>query len=124
MRPIRLHFAGRAAMRGTVEQIFIAERPGQPMRLVDEVTGEVGRGLVGDRHYRPNGAPALGKRGEVKDLSLVEAEVLESLRDEHGIELAGSETRRNIVTRGVRLNDLIGRQFRLGGLLCEGVEIC
>lgn len=111
-------------MRGTVEQIYIAERPGQPMRSVDEVTGEAGRGLVGDRHYRPDGVPALGKRGEVRDLSLVEAEVLEALRDDHGIELAGHETRRNIVTRGVRLNDLIGRQFRLGTMLCEGTEVC
>ena len=111
-------------MRGTVEQIFIAERPGQPMRSVDEARGEAGCGLVGDRHFRPDGVPALGKRGEVQDLSLVEAEVLESLGDEHGIALAGSETRRNIVTRGIRLNDLIGRQFRLGGLLCEGTELC
>jgi MOSC domain-containing protein YiiM len=111
-------------MRGTVEQIFIAERPGQPMRLVDEARGEAGRGLLGDRHCRPADAPPLAPGERVPDLSLVEAEVLAMLRDEHGIELGGAETRRNVVTRGVRLNDLIGRQFRLGGLLCEGVEVC
>jgi hypothetical protein len=116
--------AERVGMRGTVEQIFIAERSGQPMRAVDEVIGEAGRGLIGDRHCRPVDAPPLAPRDRVPDVSLVEAEVLESLRAEHGIELPPSDTRRNILTRGIRLSDLIGRQFRLGGLLCEGVEIC
>jgi MOSC domain-containing protein YiiM len=111
-------------MRGTVEQIFIAERSGQPMRSVDEVVGEAERGLLGDRHCRPLDAPPLSPSERVPDISLVEAEVLESLRHEHGIEFGASETRRNILTRGIRLNDLIGRQFRLGELLCEGVEIC
>jgi len=111
-------------MRGTVEGIYVAERSGQPMRAVTEVMGEAGRGLLGDRHCRPSNAPPLAPGDRVPDLSLVEAEVLEALRDEHGIELAPEETRRNLVTRGVRLNDLIGRQFRLGGMLCEGVEVC
>jgi MOSC domain-containing protein YiiM len=110
---------------GTVEAIYIAEQPGQPMRFVEAVAGEAFRGLVGDRHYRPRGKPdSKGRRGEVQDVTLVEAEVLDMLRDEHGVELAGHETRRNVLVRGVRLNDLIGKQFRLGGLLCEGTEIC
>jgi MOSC domain-containing protein YiiM len=112
-------------MAGTVEGIFIAELPGQPMRSVPEVVGEAGRGLVGDRHFRADGeVDPIIPNEEVQDISLVEAEVLESLRDEHGIELGGEETRRNILTRGVRLNDLIGRRFRVGRLLCEGTEIC
>jgi MOSC domain-containing protein YiiM len=111
-------------MRGTVEQIFIAERSGQPMRSVGEVVGAAGRGLIGDRHCRPVDAPPLAAGDRIPDVSLVEAEVLESLRADHAIEFGPSETRRNILTRGVRLNDLVGQQFRLGGLLCEGVEIC
>jgi MOSC domain-containing protein YiiM len=111
-------------MSGIIEAIFVAEQSGQPMRSVAEVTGEAGRGLLGDRHCRPADAPPLAPDARVPDVSLVEAEVLESLRDDHGIDLPGVETRRNVVTRGVRLHDLIGRQFRLGGLLCEGVEIC
>jgi MOSC domain-containing protein YiiM len=111
-------------MRGTVEGIFIAERSGQPMRAVEEVVGAAGRGLLGDRHCRPADAPPPAPGERVPDLSLVEVEVLESLRDEHGIELAPAETRRNLLTRGVRLNDLIGQRFWLGGLLCEGVEVC
>src|SRR5215212_2204054 len=106
-------------MHGTIEGIYIAERSGEPMRSVAEVVGEAGRGLLGDRHCRSADAPPLAPGERVPDLSLVEAEVLEALRDEHGIELAADETRRNVVVRGVRLNELIGRQFRLGGLLCE-----
>jgi MOSC domain-containing protein YiiM len=122
---LRAYGARRAAMRGTVEGIFIAGQAGQPMRSVPEVVGEAGRGLVGDRHYRAGGAASPPGPGEdVHDVSLIEAEVLESLRDEYGIELAGDETRRNVLTRGVRVNDLIGRRFRLGDLLCEGFEIC
>src|SRR5215213_1443787 len=105
-------------MSAIVEAIFVAEQAGQPMRSVAEVTGEAGRGLLGDRHCRPADAPPLAPGARVPDVSLVEAEVLESLRDDHGIDLPGVETRRNVVTRGVRLHDLIGRQFRLGGLLC------
>jgi MOSC domain-containing protein YiiM len=102
------------------------------MRSVPEVTGVAGRGLLGDRHCRPDPTatltPSCGSEAPphhaVQDLSLVEAEVLDLLRAEHGIELGGHETRRNVVTRGVRLNDLVGKQFRIGDLLCEGVELC
>lgn len=119
-------------MSGMVEGIFIAERSGEPMRSVREVAGEAGRGLLGDRHCRPDPQailePSCGPEApphhQVQDLSLVEAEVLDALREEHGIELRGDETRRNVLTRGVRLNDLVGRRFRLGGLLCDGVELC
>jgi MOSC domain-containing protein YiiM len=93
------------------------------MRAVSAVEGAAGRGLIGDRHCRPADAPS-SSEADLHNISLVEAEVLESLRNDHGIELDGADTRRNLVTRGVRLHDLIGRQFRLGGLLCEGVEVC
>ncbi len=119
-------------MVGVVEGIYIAERSGQPMRTVSEVVGETGRGLLGDRHCRPDPqtkldpscGPSAPPHHEVQDLSLVESEVLDALLAEHGIELRGDETRRNIITRGVRLNDLVGRRFTLGGMLCEGVELC
>lgn len=119
-------------MAGVVEGIFIAERSGAPMKSVREVVGAAGRGLIGDRHCRPDPetvlepscGPSAPPHHEIQDLSLVEAEVLDSIREEHGIELRGDETRRNIVTRGVRLNELVGRRFTLGSMLCEGVELC
>ncbi len=111
-------------MSGVVEGIFVAEKPGQPMTSVTEVVGESDRGLVGDRHYRPDGAKPRPQKADIHDVALIEVEVLDWLRQEHGIDLDGQETRRNVVTRGVRLNDLVGKQFRVGGLLCEGVKLC
>jgi MOSC domain-containing protein YiiM len=114
-------------LSGTVEAIYIAEAASQPMRSVPEVVGEAYRGLIGDRHYRANGGPEKPRprgRNATDDVTLVEAEALDVLRDDHGIELAGQETRRNVLVRGIRLNDLVGKRFRLGGLLCEGTEIC
>ena len=119
-------------MGGVVAEIYVAERSGQPMRPVPEVVGEAGRGLLGDRHCRPDPAtvlepscgPSAPPHHQVQDLSLVEGEVLDGLREEHGIDLAGAETRRNLVTRGVHLNGLVGRRFTVGSIVCEGVELC
>lgn len=112
-------------MNGAIEAIFIGAREGQPMVAVQAVTGEARCGLVGDRYYVTPGAAARHRRyAEVTDLTLVEAEVLEWLQAEHGIILGPEETRRNVVTRGVRLNDLIGKRFWVGSMLCEGSEIC
>jgi MOSC domain-containing protein YiiM len=92
------------------------------MRAVQEVRASPS-GLEGDRY-----AVGLGtysndpKRG--RSLTLVEAEVLEALRTEHGVEVAPGETRRNVTTRGIRLNDLVGRRFRIGAVLCDAIRLC
>ena len=110
---------------GTIEGIFTTGAAGQPMRSLPEAVGIADRGLVGDRYHDERGfyserpMPDGGRQ-----LTLVEAEVLESLAAEHGIVLRPIESRRNVVTRGVRLHDLIGRRFRVGRLLCEGTRIC
>jgi MOSC domain-containing protein YiiM len=54
----------------------------------------------------------------------VESEAIEALAREHGIELAAGETRRNLTTRGVNLNELVGRRFRVGDVLCQGTCLC
>jgi MOSC domain-containing protein YiiM len=55
---------------------------------------------------------------------LIEAEALEALEREHGISLAAHEARRNVVTRGISLDDLVGRRFRVGEVECVAVELC
>ena len=57
-------------------------------------------------------------------MTLIEAEQIEWLAAETGIRLAPGETRRNLTTRGVRLNDLVGRTFRIGSLRAEGLRLC
>lgn len=112
-------------MDGLVEHIFTTTGAGQPMTRHDEAVAVAGKGLEGDRYADGIGYySARPLPGGGRELTLIEAEILESLAPEHGIDFAPHECRRNVVTRGVRLEALIGKQFRVGELLCEGVRIC
>ena len=71
-----------------------------------------GCGLEGDRHFRPEGQRPGGA------LTLIEAEALEA------VGLTGVQSRRQVVVRGVRLNDLVGKRFMVGAVECLGVELC
>ena len=62
--------------------------------------------------------------GTGRALTLIEAEVLDFLRDSLGIPLQPGEARRNLTTRGIALNPLVGRRFRIGSVLCEGKRLC
>ena len=105
-----------------VEAIHIASGATEPTRAVPSVRAVAGVGLEGDRY-----AAGLGHYDDdrvSRDLTLIEAEVIESLPREDGIELAAGETRRNVTTRGIALNDLVGRRFWVGEVLCEGTCLC
>ena len=107
---------------GVVEHIHLAETTGAPIYAVSSVEAVAGEGLVGDRTYGQ--ATAKGRAGEGLDLTLVEAEMVEALLTDAGIELAPGEVRRQLTTRGVALNDLVGRQFRVGQVVLRGVRSC
>jgi len=92
-----------------VEAITIG--PSEALAPADSVLAVAGKGLVGDRHFTDNPAPG-------NALTLIEAEVLDD------VGLTGAQSRRQVVVRGVRLNDLIGKRFRVGDVECLGVEIC
>lgn len=108
---------------GTLEAIHLADREGGPMRAVAAVQATAGVGLAGDR-YASDPAERDPADGEVREVTLVEAEQIEWLASETGIELEPGATRRNLTTRGIRLNDLVGRTFRVGGVRIQGVELC
>ena len=109
--------------RGRVECLHLAEREGEPMRAIDRIRVIAGIGLEGDRYAAGRGhfskSPGTGRA-----LTLIEAEVLESLRDSLGIALQPGEARRHVTTRGIALNALVGRRFRIGGVLCEATRLC
>jgi MOSC domain-containing protein YiiM len=96
---------------GSVEQINVAAAESELPTPVDavDVTAD---GIVGDRY------------GKARDLTLIEAEALEGLREDTGIELSAAESRRQVLTRGIRLNDLVGAHFTVGGVECVGQEWC
>ncbi|HEY1356801.1 MAG TPA: MOSC domain-containing protein [Thermoleophilaceae bacterium] len=105
-------------MAGVVEQLTISPKPHQLPSPVEHIEVVPGQGPRGDRKFIPE-----PKKRKGKDLTLIEAEALEGLRAETGIEMTHEESRRNVLTRGIRLNDLVGKRFRVGEVECEGVVL-
>jgi MOSC domain-containing protein YiiM len=96
----------------SVVAIHLGEAGVRELWAVDSVRALAGKGLEGDRHFHADGA----KPGQA--LTLVEEE---SVLD---VGLAPGETRRQLTVRGVRLNELVGKRFRVGDVECYGVELC
>jgi MOSC domain-containing protein YiiM len=95
-------------MAGTVEGITIVLDSSGATRVVEAVDAEAGRGLDGDYHG---------------DLTLIASESLEGLLEETGIRLSGEQSRRNVLTRGIDLNALVGQRFSVGDVEAVGVEL-
>ena len=106
-----------------VEALFTGPVLKQPLHEVDQVVCVVGHGLEGDRKFRREGLPP-SKNGPDREVTLIEAEAIEAVNRDCDIELRPVETRRNVLTRGVALNHLVGRRFRVGDVLLEGLRLC
>ena len=109
---------------GTVEGLAVAPAAEAPMQLLDTARAYAGRGLDGDRYSA--GAGTFSPRADRRpgyDLTLIAAEVLDELvAAGHALDFAG--TRRNVLTRGIDVNALVGRTFRIGEVLCQGRRLC
>ena len=108
---------------GRVVAIQITSRAGEEMVAVDEVRAVAGKGLQGDRYLNQTGKFS-DRPGPARQLTLIELESLEALQRENATTLSPLESRRNIVTRGVPLNHLVDRRFRLGEVVARGVRLC
>lgn len=110
---------------GSVEAIFLHEgrTGGEPMTAVASARAVAAGGLEGDRFFQGPGSVA-AKRGPDREVSLIEAEAIEAVGREGKVALAAEQSRRNIVTRGVALNHLVDREFRVGGVLLRGIRLC
>jgi MOSC domain-containing protein YiiM len=109
-----------AAWNGSVVNLYIAPEPAGPMISVAQVRALADRGLEGDRFFRESWAAA--KRPD-KAVSLIEEEVLEMAASEHQVSIAGDQTRRNIITRGVPLIELLDREFMIGNVAMRGIRL-
>ena len=101
---------------GRVEAIFISAKKGDHPPAVDSAAAVAGKGLEGNRYF-DTGRPE-------QELTLIEAEQLEYALAEHGLEIDAAASGRNILTRGVDLNALVGKRFRVGETECRGIELC
>lgn len=104
---------------GRVEGIFVTSVHGELPARVESVRALAGRGLEGNRYFFDNGDAPPGRA-----VTLIAAEAVEALEREHGVSLEAAATRRNVVTRGIDVNALVGKRFRIGDVECEGVELC
>jgi MOSC domain-containing protein YiiM len=107
---------------GIIEFIYVAPTATAPTVSVNEALAIPGVGLEGDRY-------ALGKGTFSKpepdfELTLIEAEAIEALKRDYNVELAPGEARRNLVTRGIALNHLVGRDFQIGEVRAHGIRLC
>ena len=112
-------------MSGKVHAIYSTAVGGKPLIPLKRGVLETGRGLVGDRYYLGTGTLSkrlIGKSGV--DITLIESEEIEQFNHTHNLSIGVGELRRNIVTSGVRLNDLIGVTFSVGNTMLEGVRLC
>ncbi len=113
----------QAVWQGSVVSIHIAPDAKAAMESVNEVCAVAGRGLEGDRYFHRTGTFA-GKPGPDREITLVESEAIEVFERDYGAQLRAGDARRNIVTRGVPLSDLVGREFRVGQVLLRGIRPC
>lgn len=120
LTPLDLHLPtstpyGTTDRAGVVAGILIASEAEAELRRVDSVAARPGHGLDGDRYAKGTGTFSAPGRGY--ELTLVEADVLDE------IDLSWEDARRNIVTTGISLNALVGRQFHIGPVACVGARL-
>lgn len=108
---------------GTLAAIFITDRAGATMIPIERAHLVPERGIEGDRYFTGDGSFSRWE-GSGRAITLIEQETIDAVVREHGIDLTNGQSRRNLVTRGVRLDQLDGQFFRIGGVLLHGAREC
>lgn len=102
----------------SVVAILTAPKKHEPIVSRDEIRAVAGRGLEGDRYFN-----AEGWDEPKREITLIELEAVEAANRDYDLGLTIEDMRRQIVTRGVALNHLVGREFTVGGVRCRGVKL-
>jgi MOSC domain-containing protein YiiM len=108
--------------KGTVESIHIAADARAAMQSVAQAKLLPGVGVEGDRYARRQGT--FFKPLPDFELTLIEAEAIEALQRDYEVQLSPGDARRNVVTRGVALNHLVGKEFKIGSVRVKGIRLC
>ncbi len=108
---------------GRVVGVYLAGAGGLAMRPVQSAVAVAGQGLVGDRYQTGTGQWCYDRR-LYDDVTLIAAEALDAAGAEHGVHLHAGAARRNVETRGVDLQALVGRRFRIGEVVLRGNRAC
>lgn len=103
----------------SVSGLFIGAEEGGSIESRSEIVAVAGRGVEGDRYYQPDNGSL---HDDTLEITLFEAEAVEEGNEKAGLGLEPADMRRNVMTSGVHLRDLIGRKFRVGEVTLEGLE--
>lgn len=109
-------------MTGTVEHVHTSPDGGEPMQSRETVEAVANKGLRGDRYFDESGTFSDGT--EKRHVTLIEAETLDAVERNYDVALDPGVHRRNVTVRGVALNHLVDRRFRVGDAACVGAELC
>ena len=108
----------------TVEAIYVCKTAGEAMQSIERARAVPTKGLEGDRYYSGEGKFSPEEQDPDYEVTLIEAEAVEAFQSEYQSSLTVGETRRNIVTRGILLNDLAGKEFKVGEVTIRGIRLC
>jgi MOSC domain-containing protein YiiM len=112
-------------MNPTVENIFITKTRREQPHEIEAAKLEAGKGIVGDRyHERALEFLAMGDQVPSNHISVISKEELAGFLERNNAEIDYADFRRNVLISGIDLRELIGRQFKLGSALCQGIEDC
>jgi len=108
---------------GQLESIYIGQVKQADLQPMPHAEAVPGQGLRGDRYYLQEGT--FSKPGQPdREVTLIEIEAIEALEQECQLTLQGGQARRNLVTRGVPLNHLVGQEFQVGEVVLRGIRLC
>lgn len=107
-----------------VSEILIAESPTSPMSARSEVRAIPGRGIEGDRYFTGVGTFSPHPQKPDSEITLIEREKIDAFARETGLPFTASHARRNLVTEGVDLNALAGKEFLVGEVRIRGIRFC
>jgi len=108
--------------QGIVDSIYIASDGKAPVHSVDSVKAIPGQGLEGDRYA--SGKGTFFKPTPDHELTLIESEAIEALKRDYDVDIIAGGARRNVITRGVPLNHLVGQEFLIGEVRVRGIRLC
>ena len=100
-----------------VFKLGITSNNNKKINYVESIEVVANKGIVGDRHFKEFNDPYC-------QLSLIESENIDYYNSKYGLNISYLEFRRNIVTKGIQLNDLIGKKFFIGNVKVEGIDLC
>ena len=100
-----------------VIKIGITSNNNKEIKEVDSIEVLANKGVIGDRHFKDNNDPYC-------QLTLIESEKIDFYNLKYGLNISYIDFRRNIITKGIKLNDLVGKKLKIGSVEVEGMDLC